>query len=159
MPFPRWRALSLHFFLVSVVNIPQGRKTHLFFWPNSWVGTWCIPVILVSWSPVCVEIFEYEHVIVKGRLIIREDLRVTWTNGVVEGGRLCGWGEGSCTPLVSCFTRSIRGAAAITHKSLHHLWWWGLSNDGVSSGVPASLTFLSLCELSNKRNQVSYLIV
>ena len=44
------------------------RKNHLFYWPNTWVGTWCLPVILVSWSPVCVEIFEYEHVIAKGRL-------------------------------------------------------------------------------------------
>ena len=78
--------------------------------------------------------------------------------GVGEGG--CAVGGRGLVPLSHpVFTRDIRGAAAITHKSLHHLWWWGLSNDGVSSGVPASPTFLSLWELSNKRNQVSYLIV
>ena len=61
--------------------------------------------------------------------------------GVVRGEGLGACGEGSCTPLVSCFKRGVRGTLAITHKSLHHLWWWGLSNDGVSSGVLASPTF------------------
>ena len=50
------------------------------------------------------EIFEYEHVIVNGAT---ENLGRIHESGPMSeqesGGGLCGWGEGSCTPLVPCY--------------------------------------------------------